>query len=235
MTNPSLEYPTPSRADLDLQRFASIMLGNLAECYRRLVKKDAPQESTFDEFLVTIGVRVDEKTEDPMEMVRQAFSEDDAIDNRSLAESALGPIIASTIFILRALGEWTRGGDVNRAWSYMADGCYWAGVAVAGKGLGAAKKQDGKELASKGANAKKAMYDKIREQAFGLARKKRPPKNGWRSRLNAAETIEKDVNAFVILHYSHLHPVKLESIYDWLALMPDAEELFSRPQLPSQT
>ncbi|WP_157085121.1 hypothetical protein [Hydrogenophaga palleronii] len=220
------KYPRPPRTELGLERFASIMLGNLDSCYQLLLKKDG-RNIPFDKFMMMIGQSVHPDTEDPMEMVKQAFKADVAVDDRYIAELALGPIIVATIFILRALGEWKKESDINKAWSYMADGCYWAGVAVAGKGMGVAKKQDDRELALKGAKGKKAIYGKIQEHAFTLARNNRPPLKGWRSRLQAAENIHAQVNEYVMKNHEHLHPVKVATIYDWLGLMPERARLFS--------
>ncbi len=126
-------------------------------------------------------------------------------------------------------------GEREIAWWSMSEARYWCGVTLSSRGLEAAQKATKKAKASEsGKHAAFKRFEKTtmraKEKAFELAREKRPPEKGWRSRTQAAETIYDAVSAVSIEDGGTrlIHT----TIYNWLAEMPDAQSLF--PIQPNQ-
>ncbi|WP_209806030.1 hypothetical protein [Cupriavidus sp. AcVe19-6a] len=223
----------PARHELDLERFVRLTLGNLSNCYAGL--KPGRQVIDFiPDVLNVVGGKDDPSVETPVEIIMQFVSEADKAKGPDwIARSPNGSLIISCAYCLRALGS-MKSGDLNLAWSYMADARYWCGVAISGKGINEAREQtimeaSAKALATKaksGAEARSKTYEPVRERVYQLARERKPG-SGWRSRTHAVNAIRKEAHAFSVESGPELKQESLSRTLDgWLAKMPDAAALF---------
>lgn len=223
----------PARHELDLERFVSLTLGNLSNCYAAL--QPGRQLADFiPGILNVVGTKDDPSIETPVEIVMQFVSEADRAKGPDwIARSPNGSLIVSCAYCLRAMRA-MKSGNLNLAWSYMADARYWCGVAISCKGIDEARERtivetSAEALATKarsGAEARNKAYEPVRERVYELARERRPA-SGWRSRSHAVRVISDEAYAFSVKNGPELKKDGIGKTLDgWLAKMPDASTLF---------
>lgn len=225
----------PPRDELGLERFFSLTLGNISNCYVAL----NPGRQLVDfipDILTVVGARDDPSAETPLEIIMQfASPADKAKGEDAIASSPNGALIVSCTYCLRAMRA-MKSGELDLAWSYMADARYWSGVAICGKGIADARELASAEISTEvlaakarsGAQARNAAYGPVRERAYQLARERRPA-SGWRSRSHAVKVISNEAHQFSLVNGPALKEESLSKTLDgWLKDMPDASTLFPR-------
>jgi|GEM_PF-2394316 len=163
--------------------------------------------------------------------------------NKSIASNKplnlkFAPIILSCAYCVQAIKAHKKN-ERELAWAYMVDANYWCGVTLAGQGLEAAREHTihatRKYTAQKGGTARADKFKDLKEEVFKLARDKRPPEKGWRSRLAATNSIKAAVLAIAEEKKCALSAQQVEkTIYGWLKEMPDAKALFQHTKLDKQ-
>jgi hypothetical protein len=126
--------------------------------------------------------------------------------------------------------------EYQKAWICLSEARYWCGNFVAVPGLDDVRtKTINKTISATHSNMSTAggltrsenMYGAVKEEAYRLARSKRPPVKGWQSRSHAVRTIAEDVKRFA---EKIGHPLSQtngdDTIDGWLKDMPDADKLF---------
>ncbi|NKJ47189.1 hypothetical protein CIC12_10630 [Burkholderia sp. SG-MS1] len=190
----------PLRHKLDVQALFNITIENLYTCFAKVVP-DATQQRFVAEILERVNACDHPGIDDPVGILKLVASEYDLQKGDEwIATSPIGTIIVSCAYALRA-SRAQRHGDVEIAWSYMADARFWSGAAIADKGIGevieqtrASTRVDSAKLGNDGRNR---AYNIYRRMAWRLVRQKRPQQRGWQSVRHAAETIRKPFLQFV--------------------------------------
>ncbi|WP_434716941.1 hypothetical protein P5X00_14620 [Paraburkholderia sp. A2RO-4L] len=220
---------TPRR-ERDLKYFSDVTLSSLAGCYIHL-KPGIGEDEFVSQILTPVAVNDDPSIDEPIEIVMSCASDDDRAKGPDwVSRTPYGPVIVGSAYCLRAIRA-MKAGDVELAWSLMADARYWAGVAVSSKGIDGARERTiasvKREPGLRGAAGRDKAYEPVREFASKMAKKKRPPQKGWQSRSHAVRTI-KDVT----LWFAKRKGVPLSedhagvTIDKWLKKMPEAAALF---------
>lgn len=219
------EKDSPSRRKIGLSDLGPITLSNLASFYLHS-RPEKNEQDFMQEIVVPMWNNDSTSGENLLEEIK-AIQEKDKTANMQFAS-----MLISCAFCVQSMKA-LKGNDRELAWSYMADARYWCGVVLSSKGIEVARSKTivatRKNLASIAAKGK--FIKKVKEEAFRLAKEKRPKTNGWRSRRHAAETIEKEVYAFAVaekINFSEKRAFK--TIYEWLREMPDAALLFPKKQ-----
>jgi hypothetical protein len=126
-------------------------------------------------------------------------------------------------------------GKRELAWQNMSEARYWCGVTLASRGIedarsatiSATRKHTGRQAAAKRVDDRLA---ETKNEAFRLARAECPP-GRWKSRRAAALAIKDKVIAFSAedgrQKLVNTDSGGQQTVYDWLAEMPDAAELFN--------
>lgn len=226
-------YHQPLRRERDLKWYLDVTVSNLGNCYMRL-KPGTGAEDFIHEILKVVATNDDPSIEEPFEIVMSCVSDEDRAKGLDwIARSPYGSIIVGAAYYLRANRAW-RAGETGLAWSLMADARYWAGVAISSKGIRDAREQTivmvGREKGVVGATSKdKKLFEPIRQFAYKMVWKRKPPQNGWRSRSHAVTAIKS-----VVLRFARRKGVRMsdehagKTIDGWLAKMPGATELFPK-------
>lgn len=125
-------------------------------------------------------------------------------------------------------------GERELAWWSMSEARYWCGVTLASRGLEAARlttiMATKKARAKEGGDERAKKLEIVKQEAFRLAREMEPKTIGWRSRLHAAGDIKDRVIAFSRGpgRFDLKGTGAADTIYGWLAKMPDADVLFPK-------
>lgn len=225
----------PPRKDRTLAALLSDMKGHLEVCHHRFCPGvESEKQGKFEALLLTIIANDNTASEDLIGMVRQAYREDRRSQDEDFIRAyPLTPTVIALTFWQRAMRACIEPSDFEMAWSYTADCCYWTGAAVSGSTFTDVQKMERTELASKGAKAKHRNSNLRITYAYQLVRD-RCPTGGWKTKKEAACSIEDDVNKFqppVDLDTppgkpSAMAPVGHKAILNWLARMPDRDAFF---------
>lgn len=220
----------PARHELGLEQFISLTLGNLSNCYAAL--QPGRQAADFTSgILNVVGLKDNASIETPLGIIMQFVSEaDKAKGEEWIAQSPNGPLIVSCAYCLRAMRT-MKSGDLNLAWSYMADARYWCGVAISGKGIDEAREHTiaevKREKGQLGAAGRDRAYEPVRQYAYAMTRENRPPLKGWQSRAHAVSEIKDATLQFAEQNRVQMSANQADKTIDkWLKEMPDAEMLF---------
>jgi hypothetical protein len=126
-------------------------------------------------------------------------------------------------------------GNRESAWQSMSEARYWCGVTLASRGIEdarsatihATRKYTGRKAAAKRVDDRLA---ETKNEAFRLARTE-CPSGRWKSRRAAALAIKEKVIEFSAKagrqKLANTDSGAQQTIYDWLAEMPDAADLFN--------
>lgn len=227
----------PPRSERNIYTFPHLMRDTLRACHHRMaLTEESVKDEAFQTLIQAITHNDKHDTDDLLEIVRQVLPEHvRSKDDSVIANLPLGTVIIATTYWYRALKASTEHDDKELAWSYMADCCYWAGVAVTGMKLGDVRKRERKELASKGAETKNRQHAQMKAYAYQLVREGRPPE-GWATVKAAAGYIEERLDEFTPQLDHAEDPAKSTSvkkvdhktILNWLTKMPGRAEFFKK-------
>jgi hypothetical protein len=155
------------------------------------------------------------------------ISSEKPMDNRF---TAMIIACAYCIDVSRLLGQDKR----ERAWVAVSEARYWCGITQANRGVEAAREAtivaSRRAVAKKGGDVRSARQDAVKKEAFRLAHALRPAEKGWRSRMQAANAIRDEVIKFSRRDGTTglTDTGAFNTIYEWLAEMPDANVLFGK-------
>lgn len=227
----------PPRSERNIYTFPYLMRDTLRACHHRIALiEESVKDEAFQTLIQAITHNDKHDTDDLLEIVRQVLPEHvRSKDDSVIANLPLGTVIIATTYWYRALKASTEHDDKELAWSYMADCCYWAGVAVTGMRLGDVRKRERKELASKGAETKNWQHAQMKEFAYKRVREDCPP-GGWSTKKLAANHVEGNLKDFVpqpdhAQDPAKSTPVKMvdpKTILNWLTNMPDRANYFKK-------
>lgn len=154
-------------------------------------------------------------------------------------ESLMLPITFSMAYCAQAI-NYLNTNNERLAWACLLPANYWCGVAETAivrelersNVIQETRSHGGKVAGKKGWDNK---FKEARDEAYRLAKAKRPPEKGWRSRAHAVGAIESAVREYA---KSIGKPFVAEDITNtldgWLKQMPEANELFPSRNKSSQ-
>lgn len=217
----------PSFRERDFNSVLNDMIEKIRSCHHRFsTVQDSEKEKLFNALILTIQIKDKIESDDIYGMVRQIYPEGSPDkDDAYIASWPLSPTIIALTLGLRALRACNQLQDAELAWSYLADCCYWSGVAISGKGIADVQSAERKELASRGAQAKNHQYAEMKAYAYQLIRE-RCPENGWPSVKSAALTIEEEFPKYKSSGSLTVKKVDPKTILNWLSQMPDRDKYF---------
>ena len=192
---------------------------------------------SFEDFardiLAPICGNDDPAVEDAYEIILQFVSEDDRKKGKEhVSRTKSAAIIVAAAYLNRSRLAHIDG-NLDLAWSYIADARYWNGVASASRGIDSAFRQTVSEtkrgVATKGAQARAQSYDVLAQFAQHQARTRAPENGGWQSRNQAVQSVKGIVLARAKEVNVRLSENQADKTIDkWLARMPDSERFFSK-------
>ena len=216
-------YTPPLTGELTLELFIESTLHSLEICYASLNPEKG--EKAFNKDIIDKIIKFKTVTGDillaEMEKAKSSYNSAN-FKNSSIALSSVYCIEAFNLL---------QQNKRELAWPYMAQACYWCGVANSLIGIETARTETihmtRQNTASQGAKGRIKKYDEAKEEAFRLAREMRPNGEPWRSARQAVLKIEKEVREFSKKNGRALSEARaVETISNWLGEMPDAVELF---------
>jgi hypothetical protein len=223
----------PSNEDLTLENMGQAVLATLSDYY-----VSSNPENKAENFIPGILNPIEQNENATGENILQDFKnriEAGTPTNLQYASMLIG--CAYCMQSSRALLKKER----EHAWYYMAEARYWCGVMLASTGIEEASKNAfkaaRKHIPQKGGKARaELLYRDIKEVTFKLAREKYPPGRGWKSRREAALAIKEEVVEYSKTELEPLSPDQaFDTIYGWLAKMPDAASLFPKKNNKART
>ncbi|WP_028213207.1 hypothetical protein [Paraburkholderia mimosarum] len=233
----------PPRRERDLKWYFDITLSNIGNCYMHL-KPGAGGEEFVSQILTPVAVNDDPSIEEPIEIVMSCASAEDRVKGPDwVARTPYGPIIVGSAYCLRGIRA-MKAGDTELAWSLLADARYWAGVAISSKGIEEARESTiasvKRAAGVLGASGRDKLFEPVRQFAYKMVKKKRPPQKGWQSRNHAVKTIKDVTLRFAKRRGLQMSPDQAGKTIDgWLAGMPEAAMFFpqrknSKNKAPTQ-
>lgn len=213
------------RKERDFVSIHKERMEQLARCYLALVKNDSGSEGVvLARLLNEIQARDKPNVEGDFEILSQFLTlEDFFLSDKLVAPSVRAPIILAATYLWRAKRAHSFDKRVNAAWSYLADGCYWVGVATASRGVKKARKEERLANASMGAQIRREKYSMVKDHAIFLLRSQMPP-GKWENFFDAAGTLDAQINEFAETECG-LEPIAAKTIYQWFSKVPDAKSL----------
>lgn len=214
----------PYREERDFLSIHDERMDRIASCYVDTGKKGATGEGlTFDQLKNRVQDLDDPSVEGNLEVFRQFITPDDIFKGGGLlSDTTRMPIVLAAAYLWRAKCAYLVNGRIDVAWSYLADGCYWAGFAVSSRGGKRARKEERVSIASMGAQVRKEKYRLVKEHAINLLRSRMPPEK-WENFFVAASDLDKGVNDFA--DKVGLGAIAADTIYEWISKVPDADSL----------
>lgn len=227
-----------ARRERNFSWLLEITLLNLNNCYIH-IKPGAQEEEFLYEFVKNVAGMDDPSIEEPIEIAMSCLSAEHRAKGPDwIARSPYCSVIVATAYWSRAARA-MQAGDMDLAWSFMADARYYTGVAISSKGIDLAREDTivavKREKGLAGAAGRDKRFEPIRQFAYKMAKKKLPPQKGWQSRNHAVQTIKG-----VVLRFAKRQCVPMseeqagKTIDDWLAKMPDMASLFPKKKKGSR-
>ena len=206
------------RAIRGIALFSKSVEANLRRFYNSTVASHSGID--FDQLLREVVVpNDDESIEVPFLILKRLMSQP-AEDDEVIAKHPLGPILVGTAYLYR-LKKSVQKGEMELAWSYVADAMFWTGYAASGKTFAefnALKSNDlyqdelsdlqiesANKLASEKGKKYQAVQNVPKQKTKQFAQElalKRMPAGGWNSLGDAVDAIKEDV---VDLHRKLTH------------------------------
>ncbi len=225
------------RLSMSFENLHALILEILRSEYEQTKGVAISFEHFAHDILAPISRIDDPKVGDAYEILLQFVSEEDRKKGKEHAASSKdASIIMAATYLNRSRVAYIEG-NLDLAWSYIADARFWNGVTCAARGIDSAYKQTVKETAKetkhgvavKGAQARAKSFELLKKFAQDQACSNEPKLCGWKSRNHAVQTIKNSV-----LKYAKENEIKLSenqadrTIDNWLATMPDADHFFSK-------
>jgi len=222
-----------------LNDLLALTMANLRAAYADRTKLVLTAQEFHDEVLVPIFRLDDGESDEPLDILMQSAAPRDREKGvEHVARLPIGAIVLSATYFCRA-GLARDRGQMDFAWSCLADARYWCGVAIGQKGVDAALQKSlagvKRDLAKTGGKARADRYAPIKEFAFGLV-KSQEPASGWKSRSQAVKKIKNEVQAYAKQAEMPLSEDQAPTTIDgWLASMPDADQIFPKKKKSAAT
>jgi hypothetical protein len=221
-----------ARSERNFSWLLEITLLNLSNCYMH-IKPGAHEDEFLYEFVRNVAGMDDPSIEEPIEIAMSCVSAENRAKGRDwIARSPYCSVIVATAYWSRAARA-MQAGDMELAWSFMADARYYTGVTISSKGIDLAREDTIAAVKRKrgldGAEGRDNAFKPIRQFACKMAKKKLPPQKGWQSRIHAVRTIKGVVLRFAKRKCVGMSEEQAEKTIDgWLEQMPDAAMLFPK-------
>lgn len=196
-------------------------MNKLGDVYSLLIADGVPFKQAFDLVFADKNINGDKLVEE--------YGYQISADRK--LESLMLPVTFSMAYCAQAI-NYLNANNERMAWACLLPANYWCGVAETAivrelersNVIRETRSHGGKTAGKKGWDKK---YKEAMDKAYQLAREKRPPEKGWRSRAHAVGAIESAVREYA---KSIGKPFVAEDIANtldgWLKQMPDANELF---------
>lgn len=221
-----------ARRERNFSWLLEITLLNLSNCYMH-IKPGAQEKEFLYEFVKNVAGMDDSSIEEPIGIAMSCLSAENRAKGPDwIARSPYCSVIVATAYWSRAARA-MQAGDMDLAWSFMADARYYTGVAISSKGIDLAREDTiaavKRSKGVDGAEGRNRAFEPIRQFAYKMAKKKLPPQKGWQSGSHAVQTIKGVVLRFAKRQRVTMSEEQAEkTIAGWLKKMPEAEALFPK-------